>query len=67
MAAFFRLIPVLTILIAVFALYQLVAAVIFAVRAEWGFTALYVLMSIAGFVLARTLWTNRKMLAGRRE
>jgi hypothetical protein len=66
-SAFVRLIPFLTILIALFAVYQLVAAVIFAARSQWGFTALYVLMAVAGFVLARTLWGNRKSLMQRSE
>ena len=67
MSAFSKLVPFLTILIAVFAVYQLVAAIIFAARGEWGFTALYVLMSIAGAALARTLWINRAKLTGKPE
>jgi hypothetical protein len=66
-SAFSKLVPFLTILIAVFAVYQLVAAIIFAARGEWGFTALYVLMSIAGAALARTLWINRAKLTGKPE
>ena len=63
MAAFARLIPLLLVVIGGFVLYQLFVAVLFASRQQWGFTALYALMAIAGAALARTLWINKRRLS----
>ena len=67
MAAFLRLSPFLTVLIAVFAVYQLVTALYMASRQQWPFAALYAVMAIAGAALARALWINRKKYAQPRE
>ena len=64
MGSFGKLIPFLIVLVSAFALYQLFAAVLFAVRGAWGFTVLYVLMAIAGGALARMLWINKARLSG---
>ena len=67
MAAFLRLSPFLTVLIAAFALYQLVTALYLASRQQWPFAALYAVMAIAGAALARALWINRKKYSRRSE
>ena len=50
-----------------FALYQLFMAVVLAARGQWPFAALYAVMSIAGWALARTLWINKRKLTAPRE
>lgn len=62
-SSFGKLIPALLVIIGIFAVYQLVAAVVYGMRQAWGFAGLYLLMSIAGAALARTLWINRRKLA----
>lgn len=63
MTPIIRLIPFLVVIICGLAIYQLYGAVLFAVRQDWPMTGLYGLLSIAGFVLARTLWSNRGKFA----
>ena len=65
--SFARLIPLLIIVIAGFALYQLLTGLMLAARGEWPFAALYVVLSIAGWALARTLWINKRKLTAPRE
>lgn len=59
MSAFGRLIPLLTIVILLFALYQVFASASLGIRGEYAFAALYGVFAIAGFALARALWANR--------
>lgn len=63
MNSFARLIRFLVVIICGLAIYQLYGAVLFAARQDWPMTGLYGLLSIAGFVLARTLWSNREKFA----
>jgi hypothetical protein len=63
LSTFARLLPILTIVIAAFALYQLFTAIMLAARGQWPFAALYAVMSIAGWALARTLWINKRKLS----
>jgi hypothetical protein len=67
MAAFLRLIPFLVVIISGLAIYQLYGAVMFATRGDWGMMALYGLLAVAGFVLAWTLWSNRRKLLAPRQ
>jgi hypothetical protein len=53
------------VLVSVFALYQLVSAVLLAAQGNWPFAALYAVMSIAGAALARSLWINKARLSGK--
>ena len=52
--------PLLLVLIAGFALYQLFVALMLASRGQWAFAALYAVMSMAGWALARMLWINKR-------
>ena len=63
MSTFVRLIPLLLVVIALFAIYQLIVAVMLALKGEWAFAAIYLLMTFAGFALARTLWASRQKAA----
>ena len=65
MGSFGKLIPFLLVLVSAFALYQLVAAILFAARGNWPFAGLYAVMAIAGVALARTLWINKARLSGK--
>ena len=67
MSSFLRLIPFLTVIISGLAIYQLYGAVMFAARGDWGMTILYGLLAVAGFVLAWTLWSNRRKLLAPRQ
>lgn len=60
MSTFARLMPLLLVMIAGFALYQLFVALMLASRGEWPFAALYAVMSMAGWALARMLWINKR-------
>jgi len=58
----YRLVPVFVAVVVVFAAYH-VYAVLFAIqRGNWPFAAFYALFSLAGFVLARALWSARKLI-----
>ena len=65
LTAFGKLIPLLIVLVSVFALYQLVSAVLLAAQGNWPFAGLYGVMSIAGAGLARALWINKARLSGK--
>lgn len=52
--------PLLLVMIAGFALYQLFVALMLASRGQWPFAALYAVMSMAGWALARMLWINKR-------
>jgi uncharacterized protein YqgC (DUF456 family) len=66
MSTFARILPVLLIVVAGFALYQLFIALTLASKGQWPFAAVFTLMSIAGWALARVLWNaKRKMSAGK--
>ena len=60
MSAFGRLIPFLTVIIVLFALFQVFASVNLGIRGQYPFAALYGVFAIAGFALARALWVNRR-------
>ena len=55
-----RLIPLLTIVVVLFALFQLYTAIMYLGQREYIGASLNLMFSFAGFVLARALWTNRK-------
>ncbi len=63
MTGFFRLVPFLIVLIVGFAFYQLYFAYLLAMRGEWPFAALYLVMAMAGGALARALWVNRQKVS----
>jgi membrane associated rhomboid family serine protease len=58
--AFARLIPLLTIVISLLALYQIYGAVMFAISGQIAFGLFYALFGFAGLVLAWSLWSNRR-------
>jgi hypothetical protein len=55
--------PLLLVMIAGFALYQLFVALMLASRGQWPFAALYAVMSLAGWALARMLWINKRKVS----
>ncbi len=59
MRAFAKLIPFLTIIIGLLALYQFYGAAMFALSGQYAFGAFYALFGFAGLVLAWALWSNR--------
>lgn len=63
MSAFARLIPFLTAVICLLALYQIYGGMMFALSGQYAFAAFYALFGFGGFVLAWTLWSNRKKLS----
>jgi hypothetical protein len=66
LSTFARFLPILLIVVAGFALYQLFMALTLASQGQWPFAAIFALMSIAGWALARVLWNaKRKMSAGK--
>jgi hypothetical protein len=66
LSTFARFLPILLIVVAGFALYQLFVALTLASQGQWPFAAVFGLMSIAGWALARVLWNaKRKMSAGK--
>ena len=62
-SAFGRLIPVLVIIVAFFALFQLWTAIVYLAQREYIGGALYLVFSFAGLALARALWMNRAKLS----
>ena len=62
MSAFGRLIPLLTVIVALFGLYQLFTAIMYLAQRQYIGAALNLVFSFAGFALARALWTNRGKL-----
>ena len=67
MPTFARLLPLLLIVIAGFALYQLFFAFALATRGQWPFAAIYLIMSIAGWALAMVLWNAKRKMSQTRE
>lgn len=63
LSAFARLIPFLSIVICLLALYQIYGAVMFAMSGQLGFGLFYGLFGFGGFVLAWALWSNRGKLS----
>ena len=63
MSAFARLIPFLSIVICLLALYQFYGEVMFALSGQVGFAIFYALFGFGGFVLAWALWSNRRKLS----
>ena len=61
-SAFGRLIPLLTVIVVVFALYQLYTAIMYLGQRQYIGASLNLVFSFAGFALARALWTNRRKL-----
>ena len=62
MSAFGRLIPLLMVIVVVFALFQLYTAIMFLVHGQYAFGVFNLVFSFAGFALARAMWTNRRKL-----
>jgi hypothetical protein len=60
LSGFGRLIPLLTIVVVLFALFQLYTAIMYLAQREYIGASLNLVFSFAGFVLARALWTNRQ-------
>ena len=60
MSGFGRLIPLLTVVTVLFALFQLYTAIMFLAQREYVGASFNLVFSFAGFVLARALWTNRQ-------
>ena len=56
---FTALIPFLTFIVVAFGLIQLYTAITFAIQRQFAFALFYAVFGLAGFVLARALWTNR--------
>jgi hypothetical protein len=61
-SAFGRLIPLLTVIVVLFALYQLFTAIMYFAQRQYIGGALNLVFSFAGLALARALWTNRRKL-----
>jgi hypothetical protein len=61
--AFARLIPFLTAVIFLLALYQIYGAVLFGLSGQYAFAAFYALFGFGGFVLGWVLWSNRKKMS----
>ena len=59
MRAFARLIPILTAIITLLALYQFYGASMFAISGQYAFALFYAVFGFAGLVLAWALWSNR--------
>ena len=59
MSAFGKLIPVLIVLVSLFALFQLYTAIIFIAHRQYAFAAFNLVFSFGGLALARALWMNR--------
>jgi hypothetical protein len=62
LSAFGRLIPLLTIVVALFALFQLFTAIMYLAQKQYIGASVNLVFSFAGLALARALWTNRKKL-----
>lgn len=62
MSAFGKLIPLLTVVIVVFALFQLYTAIMFLAQRQYAFGAFNLVFGFAGVALARALWINRRKL-----
>ncbi|HEX2723392.1 MAG TPA: hypothetical protein VHM24_10765 [Gemmatimonadaceae bacterium] len=60
MSAFARLIPFLTIVISLLAIYQIYGAIMFALSGQYAFAAFYALFGFGGFILAWALWSHRR-------
>jgi uncharacterized membrane protein YqjE len=60
--SFARLIPLLTVIVIAFAIFQLYNALMFAVTGQYAFAAFYGVFGFAGFALARALWIHRRKL-----
>jgi hypothetical protein len=59
-SGFGRLIPLLTVVVVLFALFQLFTAIVYLSRRQYVGASLNLVFSFAGFALARALWTNRQ-------
>lgn len=62
MPAFGRLIPLLTVVVVAFAIFQLYSAIMLLGQREYIGASLNLVFSFAGLALARALWTNRRKL-----
>lgn len=62
MSSFGRLIPLLTVIVIAFAIFQLYSAIMFLAQREYIGASLNLVFSFAGVALARALWTNRRKL-----
>ena len=59
LSAFGKLIPVLIVVVLLFALYQLYTAIMFLTSKQYAFGVFNLVFSFAGVALARALWINR--------
>jgi hypothetical protein len=59
MSSFGKLIPVLIVLVSLFALFQLYTAIMFLSHGQYAFAAFNLVFSFGGVALARALWINR--------
>ncbi|HVF39451.1 MAG TPA: hypothetical protein VM939_06075 [Gemmatimonadaceae bacterium] len=62
MRSFWRLIPVLVVVIVGLALVQIFSAFLALRSRDWMFALFYGVFGLAGIVLARALWTHRAVL-----
>ena len=62
LSAFGKLIPLLTVVVVAFALFQVYTAIMFLTQRQYAFGAFNLVFGFAGFALARALWTNRRKL-----
>ncbi len=63
MRSFARFLPLLLVIVAGFALYQLFIALTLAANGQWPFAAVFGLMSIAGWALAKVLWNAKRKMS----
>jgi hypothetical protein len=59
MSAFGKMIPVIIVIVSLFALFQLYTAIRFLVSGQYAFGVFNLVFSFAGVALARALWVNR--------
>ena len=67
MSAFIRFVPVLLVVVGLFALLQLYSAIVYIIHGEYGFGALYAVLAIAGLAIARGLWIQRRTFQAHKE
>jgi hypothetical protein len=60
LSGFGRLIPLLTVVVILFALFQLFTAIVYLAQRQYIGASMNFVFSFAGLALARALWTNRK-------
>lgn len=66
MNGFIKLVPVLLVIVVIFALLQLYQAIALLRAGSYPFAALYAVLAIAGLALARGLWVQRRKMQSRK-